>query len=484
MINSIVISFGAFNPMRHIRMWLLAACLALLTLTASAQTLNPRGGSISPVDDSNAFVHKTSNDNINFNYSTLISESLTNKSPMTAPNPNAMVFVTRNVTQSTAYHAEPYGLYYGQNKWRVFNQNTANAMIAGVGFNVQVMGKGDTVFTHTVTAANTIAHTTVINHPLLNSNPGALIIVTPTWDGGVYNNNEIGVYYFAPSWRIFNQKTSSPMPVGATFNIQVLEDSSTGFTHLATGGNIVSTSKTEIDNIWLNNNLNAQFLVTQNWSLSNTYNNKPIGVEYDNASNKWRIINIDGAAMPVGAGFNILVTHTGDVFGDGVLFNGGFEVPGISKTKPIKWNVANVGSGSKRVWNKYAPKSPLDKEVAVVGECAYLLKGVAGEGRKLVQTITIPLVISDNHVIDLIGLAKGVNVTGAKIKGLVKLSNGSTVSYNIPGSSLNGTYDWQNITGLVQFPASTPPVKLTLTISIGSGMLYLDDLSSAVYAAP
>ncbi|GEM_PF-3340301 len=466
--------------MRRFRVAFLCLILVTFALTASAQLPFPRGGSISPVDDSNAFVHSTSNDNIALNYSNLNSEYSANKSPMTDKNPNAMVFMTRNVTQSTAYHAEPYGVYYGQNKWRVFNQTNTNPMIAGIGFNVQVMGAGNTVFTHTVTASNTSSHITALDHPLLNNTPIALIIVTPNWNG-VYNNNEIGVYYSGNKWRIFNQNISNPMPIGATFNVQVLKDSSTGFTHTATGGNIVSTSKTEIDNIWLNNNVSAQFLVTQNWSLGSTYNNEAIGVEYDNASNKWRIINIDGSAMPVGAGFNILVTHNGDMFGDGVLFNGGFEVSGATKNIPVKWNIASAGAGSKRVCNKYAPKSPVDKEFTLHGECAYLLKGVAGEGRKLIQTVTIPLLISPYNGIDFLGLVKGVNVTGAKIKGLVKLQDGSTVSYSIPASALNGTYDWKSVADDASFLASNPPVKLTLTISIGSGTLYLDDLSSARY---
>jgi len=468
--------------MREARLWFLGILLIVFTLSASAQTVSPRGGSISPVDNSNAFVHKTAVENTSFNTSILVSET-DGSTPLLSNNPNAIVFLTRNVTQSTAYHAQPYGVYFNGSTWDVFNQNASNFMPVGVGFNVQVMGKGNTVFAHTTTLTNTSGHITTLDHPLLNGDSDAseIVIVTPNWTE-TYNPKEIGVYYDSSQgkWTIFNQDISA-MPIGAVFNVQVVRDANTGFKQLATVANIVSTSKTEIDNIFLNNNNNAQFIITQNWSLAGIYNNEAIGVEYDNASNRWRIINIDGSAMPVNAGFNVLVSQDGDDYGDGVLINGGFEVPLTTKATAIKWNTINAGAGSKRVCNKYAPAAPVDKQLTIMGECAYVLKGAAGQVRKIVQKVNIPLAISPYTVIDIVARLKGVNAAGVRIKCVVRLSDGQQISYSIAGSLMKGTYDWDSFSAYTLFDPANPPVKLRLAISIGGGALYIDGLSSAMF---
>lgn len=463
--------------MRFSRIAVLTLILMLLSLSVSAQR-DTRGGGPAPIDDSNAFIHVSTLANTSFNETSLDSEG-NGTSPLTDNITNAMVFVTHNIIAGSAAHAEPFGVYYFTGGWSIFNQISANNMPLNVAFNVQVMGKGDNVFIHTATAANSSSHITYLNHPLLNNTPSAIVMVTPRWEG-VYNPNEIGVYYTGAEWAIFNQNGAA-MPVNAMFNVQVAKNAA-AYTHVATAGNIVDTSKTEIDNAFLNNNPSAQFLVTQNWTVGGgIYNDEAIAVEYNSAAGRWRIINSDGSAMPVNAGFNILITHTGDVFGDGVLMNGGFEVPATTKTTAVKWNTTNAGTGSKRVCNRYAPVAPTNKTFALVGECSYLLKGLAGTTRKIVQTVNLVLPPSANNAIDFRGLVKGVNVVGAQIKGVVTLSNDTKVSYTVSGASLNGSYDWKSVNAFTPFNSATPPKRVQLTIRIGGGSLYLDNLSSAIY---
>lgn len=468
------------------RLGFLLLCLLVLSMSALAQDRGnlTRGGSISPVDNSNAFIHITADTNINAHQTHLVSEA-DGSSPLLQNNPNAMVFLTRNVSASTAAHAESYGVYYTGTTWNIFNQNVFNAMSTGVAFNAQVMGKGDTVFVHTVTEDNRpddFNQFTVIDHPLLNGDNDAseILMVTPTWNG-VYNDNEIGVYYdpARARWTIFNQDASA-MPIGATFNVQIIRDADTGIKHSVTATNTVSTSKTLIDNIFLNGFPNVQFIVTQNWSIGGVYNNHPIGVEYNETTSQWMIVNLDGAAMPEGAGFNIHISQNGDYYSDGVLLNGGFEVPAATKTTAVTWNTTKAGLGSKRVCNRYAPVAPTDKQLTIVGECAYLLKGRVGETRKISQVITFAPTISSNNSIDLIAIVKGVKAVKAKAKGVLLLSNGSKVSYLLP---LNGTYDWTTLTTSVGYNPATQPVKLTLNITIGGGTVYLDYLSSAIFEA-
>lgn len=465
--------------MRSVRIFAIAVTLFVLSLPLSLSAQRQtRGGSIVPIDNSNAFIHISAGSNTSFNETTISAEA-DGTSPLTDNNFNAVVFATRTNLFGSAPHSQPYGVYFsGGNRWSIFNQTPANTMEVNVPFNIQVMATGDNVFIHTATSANTSGHITNLNHPLTVGTPSAIVIVTPRWNG-IYNPNEIGVYYTGSDWAIFNQNGEN-MPINAMFNVQVVKNA-VGFTHVANSSNIVNTSKTEIDHPYLNSVPFAQLIVTQNWTVGGgVYNNEAIAVEYDNTTERWYIVNSDGSAMPNNAGFNILISHTGDFFGDGVLYNGGFEVPATPKTTAIKWNTTKAGKGSKRVCNRYAPVVPSDKSLAVIGECSYLLKGTAGVTSKIVQTLTLSPVENAN-TIDFVGMVKGKNVVGAKIKGVVTLFDNSKVSYTVASAQLNGTYDWKDISASVVFDASLPPTRLQLTISTRGGSLYLDDLSSAIY---
>ena len=222
--------------------------------------------------------------------------------------------------------------------------------------------------------------------------------------------------------------------------------------------------------------------MTQNWSLGNAYNNHPVGVEYDNASNRWRIINVDGAAMPSGAGFNIHITHDGDSYNDGALYNGGFEAPAAdSVDKAVKWNSVRAGAGSKRVCNQYAPVSPVTKALANTGECAFLLKGAAGEVRRIVSTGFYTPDPADNAV-DLFMTLKKSGSGDLTVKARVKLSDGNTVGFWIPGIDVNGAYDWKPVSSWHLLPPGILPVKIKIIIVLnGGGKVYIDDVSSTSY---
>jgi hypothetical protein len=91
-------------------------------------------------------------------------------------------------------------------------------------------------FVHIANAHNTQRNHTIIDNPLTNNNPTAILMVTPNWnppnhEGGVYNRHPIGVWYTkVGKWSIFNQveqgqqaeDISISMPHGAAFNVQVL----------------------------------------------------------------------------------------------------------------------------------------------------------------------------------------------------------------------------------------------------------------------
>jgi hypothetical protein len=97
--------------------------------------------------------------------------------------------------------------------------------VAGAG-----VGTSTTVFIHQATADNIpvgIGYATVIDHPLTNGDPNAVLIITPNWNPGgsspgIYNNHPIGVVYIQGKWRIFNQDNAN-LAVGAAFNVLVVK---------------------------------------------------------------------------------------------------------------------------------------------------------------------------------------------------------------------------------------------------------------------
>lgn len=186
-------------------------------------------------------------------------------------------------------------------------------------------GSGYTQYVHSTTSANTSGDFTLLDNPVTNNNPNAIVSVTANWNpGGRFTNfdyHQVGVWYdtWAGKWSIFNEDLAS-MPIGASFNVYALPspDGSANFVLTATVFN-TSTSgyTTYILNPALNGNPNAHFLVTQNWnpggSYSGMYNNHAIGVWYNSVNGRWAIVNEDGASLPVGASFNV-VSPIGDAF--------------------------------------------------------------------------------------------------------------------------------------------------------------------------
>jgi serine/threonine protein kinase len=166
------------------------------------------------------------------------------------------------------------------------------------------------VFVHKATPATIGKNYTVIDNPLTNGNPNAILIVTQNWNpgggNGRYNNHPVGVWY-TPSgnWSIFNEDLA-PMPPQASFNVQVLNPSSLAFVHQATSSN-VDDNYTFFNASATDGDPDAIVLVTQNWSpqgKGGIYNNHEVSVWYTRSGN-WAIFNVDRAPMTLQASFNI-----------------------------------------------------------------------------------------------------------------------------------------------------------------------------------
>lgn len=101
---------------------------------------------------------------------------------------------------------------------------------------IKVSGTNRAAFVHTATALNSAVsscepgdHCTVIDNPMTNDDPNAMLFITQRYNEGdsllgVYNNASAGVW-FEPTlnkWVIFNEGFEA-MPVGAKFNVLVVK---------------------------------------------------------------------------------------------------------------------------------------------------------------------------------------------------------------------------------------------------------------------
>jgi hypothetical protein len=220
--------------------------------------------------------------------------------------PNALVHVTPAYNPgggSGITNPHEIGVYYWSGRWRIFNQDFGT-MPTNAKFHVSVGGG----FLHRVTTANRSEHVTTIDHPQLNGNPSAAFVVTQNWNpggvGGTYNDHPIGTWYnsFAGRWTIYNQDLVT-LPLDAAFNVRIERS-------YAVRPTLRIGSSAYLDHPELNGQPNAKVFATSNYNpmgIGGVYNDHSIGVWYSAAQAKWAVYNLDGAAMPVNAGFNVLI---------------------------------------------------------------------------------------------------------------------------------------------------------------------------------
>ena len=125
--------------------------------------------------------------------------------PLLDDDPSAIVFATQNWNPGgvgNKYNDHPIGVWYDtlEKKWSVFNQDDTSIMPEDAAFNILIPAADAPAFIHTATPANTTFNYTLIDHPLTNNNPNAILMVTQNWNPGgggtgIYNDQPIGVWY-------------------------------------------------------------------------------------------------------------------------------------------------------------------------------------------------------------------------------------------------------------------------------------------------
>ena len=169
-------------------------------------------------------------------------------------------------------------------------------------------------FVHRATDENSRGDYTYLDHPSINGDADAVVLVVPAPDrgnagGGAYDHN-IGVWYEPGErkWAIFNQDLAA-VPAGSVFEV-VVPRADEGFVHRAALLNIVGNA-TYLDDPLTDGKADAVVSVTQNWTPgggTGIYNDHPVGVFYEVDVQKWSVYNRDGAPMPEGAAFNVAVS--------------------------------------------------------------------------------------------------------------------------------------------------------------------------------
>jgi hypothetical protein len=164
----------------------------------------------------------------------------------------------------------PVGVWYNGSQWAIFNEDDST-MGTLASYNVLVVPKaGHQAFAVHATSASKHGDYVIINSPVTNNNPKALLQVTQVFNpSDVANPHQIGVRYFKVRrrWAIFNEDGAA-MPLNASFNVLVGNaPSNGGQTALltATAGNKLNAAVL-ISNAETTGNPNNVVFVTQDFN--------------------------------------------------------------------------------------------------------------------------------------------------------------------------------------------------------------------------
>ena len=250
------------------------------------------------------FVHTATTTNSTANVTYLDHPDLNN-------NPDAKI-VFNHFWNNGIYNDKATGLWYDGSSWTIYNEDTTE-MTEGSSYNVYIAKEGELI-THIANVANQGSSDSysVIDHPQLNGNPNAIVVISTIYNpNNVYNNNNYSVWYSDTSqrWIIFNESLGA-IPLNSAFNVLIQGDTVESFKHQATTANITG-NYTVIEHPSLDNNPNAKFVFTHNWGQtgdsSNVVLDKTLSLWY--TGSYWSIYTEDLSAMPENILFDIVITE-------------------------------------------------------------------------------------------------------------------------------------------------------------------------------
>lgn len=184
-------------------------------------------------------------------------------------------------------------------------------------------------FTQTVTAQNKNCNAvcSVIDIPVINNNPAAVLFITPTAPNYPHR---IGAYYmYLNRWSVFNLDGVA-MVAGTTFNVEYYASPDAAHFVYVAPAFVHPNDVRFIDHPGLNNNPNANVRIFPTNSPpagvnGAIFNPTEVRVDYDLTTSKWFIYNLINPPVPVPAGtaYNIMFSNGGPIVrnprGDGTL---------------------------------------------------------------------------------------------------------------------------------------------------------------------
>ncbi len=230
-------------------------------------------------------------------------------------NPGAQIVVSHSWNppgSSGVYNEFNTGVFYSstQAQWGVYNESGAS-MTENSSYNVSI-GGGSDVFLHIADAGavGSLASYSVLDHPDINGNPNAVIVLTTYFNpNGIRNNETYALWYDATPgrWNIFTESLND-IPLDSAFFVGIDGGVTTTAIHTATAGNI-SGNYTTITHPLLDGDPTARFTYTHNWGTSgdasNVIHDVITGVWYTGSN--WAIFNEDLSAMPENIEFNLKI---------------------------------------------------------------------------------------------------------------------------------------------------------------------------------
>lgn len=150
--------------------------------------------------------------------------------PISKNKPNALLLATHVINPVQSFSgvkvADPFSTYFWNGQWSIYTDNFA-AMKAAA-FNIVDVTKlkangAPASFLFTTTPTNISADLALIDNPLTNNKPNAVVFARHIWTSAspTYVNKEVGVYYNGSKWGIF-MEDSSAMPDDAAFAVTVI----------------------------------------------------------------------------------------------------------------------------------------------------------------------------------------------------------------------------------------------------------------------
>jgi hypothetical protein len=253
--------------------------------------------------------------------------------PRLNENPNAKFIVTKNGNAGGGFtgtiNEHVIGVWYSSSvgRWAIVNQDLA-AMPVGYDYNILIPFSGEyETFVHTVTVSNQSGNYTLIDRPITNNEPDAIVFITqvlnPGGGTGFYNDHPVGVWYntAANKWAIFNQDGAG-MPLNISFFVLVSPvdvGKDFAFVHTASPETLTAGS-TFLNHREINDDTHALLFVTQNWNPGGSggiYNPYSVEVYYNPLVEGWAINNLEPGTsvdMTQGASFNVLILPGEDTF--------------------------------------------------------------------------------------------------------------------------------------------------------------------------